>query len=416
MRTPLSICGTRSRVKRIWPWASQGRTAAFRAVRRVANYLRTLGLSERARVRELSHRIVLDVTEEDPEQHAARAVALAQARFEAWRTGLELPAGVDPLWLRAFIGAHPALFLGDVERARAAAASFGDPLAGKPPRYARFRPQAFEPARLPRWVRGLLPALALTLLAARALGRVLGADGWSWGEIGWLSLFAFLFCQAAIGLSTAGWGFVLGRRARRAAASASAPASVSPAQLGSAAAASPQAVSPETVSPAAAPAADLPRTALLMPIYHENVDDVFAALAGMREALAAAPGGESFEVFVLSDSRDAQICADEERAFRSVAAAGGAVPIYYHRRAQNERQKAGNLAEFFERWAPRYEYAITLDAVWQPGEDYGDQDIAWTRGMFASLDRFRDGVLHLEDLGGGNVEGLRPDRAPVRGP
>ena len=37
-------------------------------------------------------------------------------------------------------------------------------------------------------------------------------------------------------------------------------------------------------------------------------------------------------------------------------------------------------------------HALTLDAVWQPGEDYGDQDVAWTRGFFASLDRFRDGV------------------------
>jgi hypothetical protein len=37
-------------------------------------------------------------------------------------------------------------------------------------------------------------------------------------------------------------------------------------------------------------------------------------------------------------------------------------------------------------------HAITLDAVWQPGEDYGDQDIAWTRGFFAALSRFRDGV------------------------
>ena len=37
-------------------------------------------------------------------------------------------------------------------------------------------------------------------------------------------------------------------------------------------------------------------------------------------------------------------------------------------------------------------HAITLDAVWQPGEDYGDHDIAWTRDFFASLDRFRDGV------------------------
>jgi FAD binding domain/Berberine and berberine like len=37
-------------------------------------------------------------------------------------------------------------------------------------------------------------------------------------------------------------------------------------------------------------------------------------------------------------------------------------------------------------------HAVTLDAVWQPGEDYGDEDIAWTRGFFASLDRFREGV------------------------
>jgi FAD/FMN-containing dehydrogenase len=37
-------------------------------------------------------------------------------------------------------------------------------------------------------------------------------------------------------------------------------------------------------------------------------------------------------------------------------------------------------------------HAITLDAVWQPGEDHGDHDIAWTRSFFSSLDRFRDGV------------------------
>jgi FAD/FMN-containing dehydrogenase len=37
-------------------------------------------------------------------------------------------------------------------------------------------------------------------------------------------------------------------------------------------------------------------------------------------------------------------------------------------------------------------HAITLDAVWQPGEDHGDHDTAWTRRFFAALDRFRDGV------------------------
>src|SRR5690606_3906234 len=90
-------------------------------------------------------------------------------------------------------------------------------------------------------------------------------------------------------------------------------------------------------------AAALPRTALLMPIYHESAEDVFAALAGMRESLAALPEGKAFDVFVLSDSRDPEVCAEEERAFRRVAAASDSIPIYYHRRARNERQKAGNL-------------------------------------------------------------------------
>ena len=44
-------------------------------------------------------------------------------------------------------------------------------------------------------------------------------------------------------------------------------------------------------------------------------------------------------------------------------------------------------------------HAITLDAVWRPGEDFGDRDTAWTRGFFAALGRFREGV-YVNFLGG----------------
>ncbi|MEY2935330.1 MAG: glucans biosynthesis glucosyltransferase MdoH [Pseudomonadota bacterium] len=305
----------------------------LRASRRVANYLRTLGLSDPARVRALSRELADGIPAASPEQHAALAVARAQARFEAWREALyqALPVGVDPLWLRAFIAARPELFLGDPERSRRAAARFGDARAGKGPQRAYFRPQAFEPARLPRWLRGLLPPIGLTLAASYLLWRVLCSDGGDALELAWVLLFAFLFGQAATGLSTAALGFALRRHER---ATPELPALTGP----------------------------LGRTALLMPIYHESPEDVFAALAGMREALSALPEASAFEMFVLSDSRDPQVCADEERAFRRVAAEAGSVPIYYHRRVHNERQKAGNLAEFFERWAPRYEFAVTLDA------------------------------------------------------
>jgi FAD/FMN-containing dehydrogenase len=37
-------------------------------------------------------------------------------------------------------------------------------------------------------------------------------------------------------------------------------------------------------------------------------------------------------------------------------------------------------------------HAITLDAVWRPGEDFGDLDTAWAKQFFAALGRFRAGV------------------------
>ncbi|MGH9868164.1 MAG: FAD-binding oxidoreductase [Candidatus Polarisedimenticolia bacterium] len=44
-------------------------------------------------------------------------------------------------------------------------------------------------------------------------------------------------------------------------------------------------------------------------------------------------------------------------------------------------------------------HAITLDAVWRPGEDLGSRDTAWTRGFLAALGRFREGV-YVNFLGG----------------
>jgi hypothetical protein len=50
-------------------------------------------------------------------------------------------------------------------------------------------------------------------------------------------------------------------------------------------------------------------------------------------------------------------------------------------------------------------HAITLDAVWRPGEDFGERDTAWTRRFFAALGRFREGV-YVNFLGGDE----EPDR------
>jgi FAD/FMN-containing dehydrogenase len=49
-------------------------------------------------------------------------------------------------------------------------------------------------------------------------------------------------------------------------------------------------------------------------------------------------------------------------------------------------------------------HAITLDAVWRPGEEYGERDTAWARELFAALGRFREGV-YVNFLGGDEAPG-----------
>jgi hypothetical protein len=53
----------------------------------------------------------------------------------------------------------------------------------------------------------------------------------------------------------------------------------------------------------------------------------------------------------------------------------------------------------------RASHAMTIDAVWRPGEDFGDRDSAWTKKFFAALGRFREGVY---------VNFLGADEAPER--
>jgi membrane glycosyltransferase len=312
-----------------------------RAVRRVAEYLHALGLSDVTRTDTLAEEIVAACTPaQDGNPSVEIAVAAAQERVDRFRQEVfgqdaEL---IDPLWLRTFLAACPDVFLGDPEAARNAARRFGDPRSGQPPLRASFRDQSFRRAHFPRWALGLLPAVLTTAAATAALLTTLAPGGWSSLELLWVGLFAFLFGLAATGLSTALLGFALGLRPRKQDAAIADGCST-------------------------APDAALPRTALVMPIYHENAEHVFAAVAAMRESLESMPGGEAFEIFVLSDSRQAERAAEEERAWRRIAQADDArVPVYYRRRARNDRQKAGNLAEFFERWGHRYTYAVVLDA------------------------------------------------------
>ncbi len=100
-----------------------------------------------------------------------------------------------------------------------------------------------------------------------------------------------------------------------------------------------------------APHADLPldpsaRTALIMPICHEQVRSVFAGLRATCESLAATRDATLFDVFVLSDSRDPAILAEEQAAWRELRdQLGHRLNLFYRVRARRGRKKAGNVED-----------------------------------------------------------------------
>lgn len=106
------------------------------------------------------------------------------------------------------------------------------------------------------------------------------------------------------------------------------------------------------------------RTAILMPVYHEDPDRVLSGVEAMRASLAATGQGDRFDWFILSDTRDGDD-ADRERAAldawfdRNPDAAGH---VTYRRRSDNVGRKAGNIADFCARWGADFDYLLVLDA------------------------------------------------------
>jgi len=74
--------------------------------------------------------------------------------------------------------------------------------------------------------------------------------------------------------------------------------------------------------------------------------------------LIAAGVGERFHVYVLSDTDDAAIAAQEDASFGVLAKRwDGRIALTYRRRADNAGFKAGNVRDFCERWGDRHDLA-----------------------------------------------------------
>lgn len=105
------------------------------------------------------------------------------------------------------------------------------------------------------------------------------------------------------------------------------------------------------------------RTAVVMPIYNEDTTRVFAGLDVIWTSLVARPEQAAFDLFVLSDTRKADIGAAEEVAWAKLVERHNAKGrIFYRRRKENLQRKAGNIADFVRCWGGAYDYAVVLDA------------------------------------------------------
>ncbi|TLY66434.1 MAG: glucans biosynthesis glucosyltransferase MdoH [Gammaproteobacteria bacterium] len=105
------------------------------------------------------------------------------------------------------------------------------------------------------------------------------------------------------------------------------------------------------------------RTAVAMPVYNEDPRRVAAGLEAIWCSLARESQRGAFDFFILSDTRDPGIAAEEEAMWqRFVARHRAAGRVFYRRRRDRSDHKAGNIADFVRRWGAGYDYMIVLDA------------------------------------------------------
>lgn len=298
-----------------------------RAEHRIAELLRAYGLTNLQHLARALERL-LPPGQPSREQDVEPAIREARRVLEAWLPtilGEEDARAASAERVRALLARRPDVLLDDEVDRDWLRAELG---VGQQPAPPRLDPQPLR-VDAPRWAIGLAPSIAVGAAFVAWVAPMLAQGGWQPGEVALAVLLAILggLNTIAVTLSTAG----LVRRLRR--------------------------------RPQPAIASARGRTAVVIAIYNEDSERVFAGVAAMRESLVAA-GATRFEIIVASDTQDASIAAAEERAVRRLRAGqpDSSIPLYYRRRANNAHYKSGNLADFFVRWGGSYDYVVVLDA------------------------------------------------------
>lgn len=181
--------------------------------------------------------------------------------------------------------------------------------------------------------------LATTGLGAWLLWRTFAPEGFTVLEGVQMVLFVLLFQQIATGFWLVIFGFfttLLG--GDRAQISRTIPHNVGPLE-------------------------NPPPTAIVLPIYNEDVERVFRGVEAMWRGLQESGGTGGMDFYILSDSNRPENWLAEEMAWLELCRKlDGFGRIFYRKRRVSRNSKSGNVADFCRRWGARYRYMIVLDA------------------------------------------------------
>jgi membrane glycosyltransferase len=104
-------------------------------------------------------------------------------------------------------------------------------------------------------------------------------------------------------------------------------------------------------------------TAILVCVRNEVPERTIRNLEPMMIGLTGTGCADRFQVYVLSDTSDADIAANEEMRFGAFASRWrDRIALTYRRRAINTGYKAGNIRDFCDRWGRDHDFALVLDA------------------------------------------------------
>jgi membrane glycosyltransferase len=108
---------------------------------------------------------------------------------------------------------------------------------------------------------------------------------------------------------------------------------------------------------------DLPHTAVVIPVYNEDPNRVFAGLKATYESVEQTGWLGRFDFFMLSDTTDPDTWVREEVGFAELRQqVSDPERLFYRNRRENTERKMGNIADFCATWGERYRYMVVFDA------------------------------------------------------